>query len=307
MTVPVMTMARAAAGFVARLGVGGASVSVIGRHGVAEAGSDTSASRPARSKQRSTSAVEVEVLLGQPPVASRAEGRDAEHAQQARQRVARREVEPGRGVLGDDPGQLVDVAEAVGAQRDRRRDQLDPRGLDVRPGRRGLEQDVDRGADGVEHRLVVRTLRQTGSEALAARRLVGEEHILLAGEVPVERARRHVDGIGDVVDGGGLVAPRREQPDRRVGQRPTGRQLLPRPPPAVRGRRCRGQGHPTTLAELSDTDSCQSLSRAAGSPRRPALGATSLVSSPAAMSPTASGRPRERGEARDRSERGPRP
>jgi hypothetical protein len=101
----------------------------------------------------------------------------------------------------------------------------------VGPLRLGLEgrvgEDVAGGpAQRVQERLVRRPLGQGVLQAVDAVFDVGEEDVLLGGEVGEEGARRHVGGLGDVGHGGGLEPAFGEQPQGGLDQRPAGSGLL---------------------------------------------------------------------------------
>ena len=76
----------------------------------------------------------------------------------------------------------------------------------------------DGAAHGVEHRLPGGTLVERLADLCQPELLVAEEGIELRGEVAEERARRHVDGSGDVLDGARLHAALGGELDRCAHQ-----------------------------------------------------------------------------------------
>ena len=118
-------------------------------------------------------------------------------------------------------GAQVVGAEAVVALDDAKAQRLTPGvdGQDRRELHRGVAQDVEHRA-----RAVVR--REQRGDELHPRGGVGEEHVLLRREVAVERSRRDVDAVGDLVDARRVEALVGEELERRLDEGLTGGLLL---------------------------------------------------------------------------------
>ena len=89
-------------------------------------------------------------------------------------------------------------------------------GLAVLVGLQVGQQAGEPRAQRVERRLVRRAVAQSGGEGLGGLVEVGEQHVLLGGEVGEERAGRDVGGLGDVGHGRRLEPAFGEQPERGV-------------------------------------------------------------------------------------------
>jgi hypothetical protein len=107
---------------------------------------------------------------------------------------------------------------------------LDPVGPELggpQPGDLGDEggivgERVDRGPDRVDERFLPGSHREGQVEPVEPVLVVGEEHLVLAGEVAVEGAGRDAGVGGDVLDAGGVEAVADEAGQRRLAQRRAG-------------------------------------------------------------------------------------
>ena len=73
---------------------------------------------------------------------------------------------------------------------------------------------------------VARLVRQCVEQPNEGPVALGEQHVFLRGEVPEERAGRHVTGAGNVLDGDLVEAPRGELIERRTHELEAGSFLL---------------------------------------------------------------------------------
>ena len=90
---------------------------------------------------------------------------------------------------------------------------------DLRHRRGVVGRGEDRGVHGVDQRFVRRAIGQRRAEPLQPRVVVGEQQIVLGGEVPVEGAQRHSGVGGDLLGGRVLHALREEADQRGLAQR----------------------------------------------------------------------------------------
>ena len=222
------------------------------RHGRAEVGDEVEATVDL--------GMRIERRLLQAALAGRAQRGDRAPGEQPRQRCGRVDGQRARGVVGDDLAEHVGVLQVVGAQRDGAADQCQPAPVVVGIAGERLGQVVHGGAQRLEERLVVRATGEHRGEAAPTVGRIEEEHLLLRREVPVERARRDVHRVGDVLDGGALHATLAEQGQRCSEQHVARLQLLALPATEV-GLDDALLTHTRESSNLSVSASCRTRSR----------------------------------------------